>query len=201
VSNIQITHETDENNARSESNVVIDPNDPSRMVAASKRFVNFHQYNFTLATSYSTDGGHTWHDSAPLATPGFTVLSDPTMAWDDSGNLLLAGLTGINPPAPTVLGIVIYTSTDGGKTWSAPNPIHSSSSDDKQWMAGDANPASPFHGNVYVVWDDGGLAFARSTDHGATWVGAGGAPAGAPGLSGEEAGGAAVVGLGSRAAS
>ena len=101
------------------------------------------------------------------------------MAWDDSGNVFLAGLTGKNPPTPTVGGIVIYTSTDGGKTWSAPNSIHSSASDDKQWMAGDANPASPFHGNVYVVWDDGGLAFARSTDHGATWVGAGGAAAGA----------------------
>jgi hypothetical protein len=179
MSNIQITHETDENNARSESNVVIDPNDATRMVAASKRFSDFHQYTFTLATSYSTDGGHSWQDSAPLAMPGFTILSDPTMAWDDSGTIFLAGLTGINPPTPTVGGIVIYTSTDGGKTWSAPDTIHSSTSDDKQWMAADANPASPFHGNVYVVWDDGGLAFARSTDHGATWVGVGAEAAGA----------------------
>ena len=36
--------------------------------------------------------------------------------------------------------------------------------DDKQWAASDNNPASPYNGHVYVVWDDlnaGTCAFAR----------------------------------------
>jgi hypothetical protein len=179
--NVQVTHDATVNDARSESSLVIDPQDPLRMVAASKKFVNIHTYDFTLATAYSTDGGRTWHDSAALAMPGFTVMTDPTMAWDDAGNVFLVGLAGTNPPTWNTLGIVIYKSTDGGKTWSAPQTIHTSSGDDKQWAAGDGNPASPHHGNVYAVWDEttaGGLSFARTTDHGATWIGAGAAAAG-----------------------
>ncbi len=42
---------------------------------------------------------------------------------------------------------------------------------------GDDNPLSPYFGNVYAVWDDGAgvgfskLAFARTVDHGNTWIG------------------------------
>jgi hypothetical protein len=181
MANIQITHDASIENARSESSVVINPNNPLQAVSASKKFNNIQTYDFTLATEYSTDGGQTWHDSAALAMPGFTVMTDPTLAWDDSGNVFLVGLAGTNPPAWNTIGIVIYKSTDGGMTWSVPNPIHYSTGDDKQWAAGDGNPASPHHGNVYAVWDDlnaGGMAFARTLDHGTTWTGAGGNPAG-----------------------
>jgi hypothetical protein len=114
--------------------------------------------------------------------PGFTVMSDPTLAWDDAGNAFLVGMTGTNPPTFDTIGIVIYKSTDGGRTWSDPKLIHTSSGDDKQWAAGDGNPASPHHGNVYAAWDDdrvgGGLAFARTLDHGVTWTGDGARSAG-----------------------
>src|SRR5207245_4460583 len=63
----------------------------------------------------------------------------------------------------------------------APNFIHASTGDDKQWAAGDNRPSSPHYGNVYAVWDDGSkLAFARTTDHGATWKGVGNQPIGTP---------------------
>ncbi|MGF6782139.1 hypothetical protein [Paraburkholderia sp. GAS334] len=48
-------------------------------------------YDFTSATVYSTDAGITWHDSANLATPGWTGVSDPVLTWDDSGNVFLVG--------------------------------------------------------------------------------------------------------------
>ena len=180
--NIQVTHDTSLNNARSESSLVINPNNPMQMVSASKKFNNIQTYDFTLATEYSTDGGGSWHDSAALAMPGFTVMTDPTMAWDDAGNVFLVGLAGKNPPTWDAIGMVVYKSTDGGKTWGAPKMIHTSAGDDKQWAAGDTNAASPHHGNVYAVWDDSGgnMDFARTKDHGMTWIGpgAGATPAG-----------------------
>jgi hypothetical protein len=185
VANIQVTHDSSPDNARSESNIAINPNNPQQIVSSSKKFANIETYNFTLATEYSADGGHTWHDSAPLAMPGFTVMTDPTLAWDDSGNVFLVGLGGTLGPTPPVFhttGIVMYKSSDGGAHWSAPYPIAGTAGADKQWAAGDSNPTSPYHGNVYAVWDNvnapTGMAFARTQDHGATWVGAGGAPAG-----------------------
>jgi hypothetical protein len=177
--NVQVTYDTSTNNARSESSIAINPNNPNQIVAASKKFADIYTYDFTLAAEYSTDGGQTWHASPALALPaGATVMTDPTLAWDDSNNVFLVGLTGYNPPTWTTIGIVIYTSSDGGATWSAPNPIHNSPNDDKQWAAGDTSPESPFHGRVYTVWDNNCIAFARTTDHGATWTGTSGAAAG-----------------------
>ena len=131
--NVQVTFDTDLNNARSESSLAINPNNLLQVVAASKKFADIHTYNFTLATEYSTDGGQTWSPSSALGLPqGATVMTDPTLAWDDSNNVFLVGLTGYNPPAWDTIGIVIYKSSDGGQTWSAPNPIHNSPGDDKQ---------------------------------------------------------------------
>jgi hypothetical protein len=182
MSNIQVTHDTSLDNARSESSLAINPNNSQQIVTGSKKFINYHTYDFTLATSFSTDGGLHWNDSAPLPLlRGWTGISDPAIAWDDSGNVFLVGLAFNNPPGSTIIGIAVYKSTNGGQTWSAPNLIHTSAADDKQWAAGDSNPASPFHGRVYAAWDGpGGLCFARTLDHGNTWIGTGSSPAGAP---------------------
>jgi hypothetical protein len=173
--NIQITHDANPSNARSESAILINPNNPLQIVSSSKKFRNLHTYDFTLASSYSTDGGNSWNDSADFALPaGTTVMTDPTLAWDDSGSVFFVGLVGTNPPTFDTVGMAVYKSTDGGKTWSAPNVIHTSTGDDKQWAVGDANPASPFRGRVYMAWDDGSqMRFARTLDHGATWIGTG----------------------------
>ena len=175
MTNIRVTDTSDPNNARSESFIIINPNNPMQIVSGSKKFRDFHNYDFTLATQFSNDGGLTWQESAELTVPSDApILSDPALAWDDIGNVILVALSGRNPPNVTPAAIEIYTSTDGGETWNGPNRIHASASDDKQWAAGDSNPASPFHGRVYAAWDNGSdMLFARTKDHGATWVGAG----------------------------
>jgi hypothetical protein len=176
--NIQVTHGASLNDARSESVILINPNNPEQIVGASRKCKNLNAYDFTVATVYSTDGGIKWHDSAPLATPGWSGLSDPALAWDDSGHVFLVGAAIKNPPTIDYVGIAVYKSTDGGQTWSAPNLIHTSSEDEKPWAAGDSGSVS-FHGRVYLVWDDGtDLRFARTLDHGNTWIGAGSQPAG-----------------------
>jgi hypothetical protein len=170
--NRRVTCDASPSNDRSESQIVANPLDPYNLVAASKRFTDPMTYDFSLACYASFDGAQTWMESPPLALEaGWAGLSDPALAWDNSGNCFLAALP-IGPGANTTIGIAIYKSADGGRTWSPPNLIHSSGNDDKQWAVGDTNPASPFYGNVYIAWDDGSsLRFARTTDHGVTWKG------------------------------
>src|SRR5262249_17833139 len=99
MSNIQVTFDANPNNARSESAIAVNPNNPQQIVAASKKFRNIQTYDFTLATEYSNDGGHTWHNSSDFVLPPpATVMTDPTLAWDDSGNVYSVGLVGNNPP-------------------------------------------------------------------------------------------------------
>ncbi|MBA3920153.1 MAG: exo-alpha-sialidase [Nostocaceae cyanobacterium] len=183
--NRRVTCDASPSNARSESAIAINPLDPYNIVASSKRFTNPATYAFSLAAYATFDGGQSWIEAPPLALqPGWAGTSDPAVAWDNFGNAYLVALPfGPGSSIPT-LGIAVYRSADGGRTWEPPTLIHSSSGDDKQWAAGDINPASPFYGNVYAAWDDGGgvgdskLAFARTTDHSATWKGFGPQPAG-----------------------
>ena len=97
---------------------MVNPNNPLQIVASSKKFKNILTYDFTLATSFSTDGGQTWHPSADFTLPaGATVMTDPTLAWDDAGNVYAIGLVGNNPPTWNTIGMVAYKSTDGGQNW------------------------------------------------------------------------------------
>lgn len=188
--NRRVTCDTNPSNDRSESALAINPMNPYQMVGSSKRFTNPHTYAFSLAAYYSLDGGQSWKESPPLVLlhhgdPGYSGdtwagISDPAVSWDNMGNVFLVALPfGVQTPADPnhLIGIAVYKSADGGRTWSLPNLIHTSAGDDKQWVAGDNNPISPHYGNVYAAWDDGAgiggsaLSFARSTDHGTIWKG------------------------------
>jgi hypothetical protein len=196
--NRRVTCDSDPHNDRSESALAINPLDPYNMVGSSKRFTDPHTYAFSLAAYFTFDGGQIWGEAPPLQllntgdVDGAGVvwtgdpwagLSDPAVTWDDIGNAYLIGLLfGVPTQADPYhfLGMAAYKSTDGGRTWSLPTVIHRGQ-DDKQWTAGDTNPGSPYHGNVYAVWDDlasGQLAFARTTDHGTSWIGVAAQPAG-----------------------
>ena len=50
MANIQVTHDSSIQNARSESNIAVNPNNPLLIVAASKKFADITNYEFTLAT-------------------------------------------------------------------------------------------------------------------------------------------------------
>ena len=47
--NVQVTHDTNPNNDRSESILVANPNNSMNMVGSSKRFTNPATYDFALA--------------------------------------------------------------------------------------------------------------------------------------------------------
>lgn len=164
---------------RSESSIAVDPNNSSRLVGVSKRFIEPTQYTFTLAGVWSDDGGYSWHDSSELQLlQGWEGLTDPAVAFDDFGNVyLLAEPLDFQYDVGNDIvgkGMWIYKSTDGGKTWSAPVPVHANDEwDDKQWLVADNNPSSSYYGRLYGVWGVSGIRFARSYDHGATWHGVG----------------------------
>jgi hypothetical protein len=127
--------------------------------------------------------------------------TDDTCLTNNSDNkkdiVYLVALPFQPDPKP-IIGIAVYQSTNGGRTWGPPKLIHKSvdpehgREDDKQWAVGDNNPNSPYFGNVYAVWDDGPgvgnskLAFARTIDNGIKWIGTRGQEAGVnlPGIEG-----------------
>jgi hypothetical protein len=165
--------------ARSESVVAVNPRNVNNVVGASKKFVDPAKYHFKLGPVWTKDGGNTWRESELPLEPGWDGMSDPTVAFDDFGNVFLIGEPLKFDDDLTGLGMVVYRSTDGGESWERPIPLTHETQDDKQWVLCDNNPNSPHYGNVYVTWGaNSPLRFCRSTDHGVTWRGKGGEPAG-----------------------
>jgi hypothetical protein len=130
------------------------------------------------AIGYATslDGGVTWTSGTlPNLTRasggGFGAASDAVVAYDAAHHVwLVASLPITNDTVPYA---TVSRSPDGIH-WLAPVSLHSGDvSDDKEWIACDNNPTSPYRGRCYVAWDDGGnngfIHTSYSTDGGATW--------------------------------
>src|SRR5690242_21506611 len=90
--NTRVTHDDDPNNARSESSIAINPFEPHKMIASSKRFSNLSTYAFSLAAYATFDGGQTWIEPPLALLPDWAGTSDPAITWDDLGNAYLAAL-------------------------------------------------------------------------------------------------------------
>jgi hypothetical protein len=157
------------------------------MIAVSKRFIDNNQYTFTTASAYTTNGGDAWTDSSDLwldANQGWIGYTDPAIAFDDKSTAFLASepLVFVGGSAKIEgRGMYGFRSADGGASWEAP-PYEwdGNRNSDKQWVASDTWDSSPYKGNVYVCWGaDFPLQFARSSDGGNTWRGAGANVAGA----------------------
>jgi hypothetical protein len=119
---------------------------------------------------YSSDGGNTWTDGGPFPNgPGPTFDSnggDPSLAYRDLDNAFYYA-------ALSDLGLSLWKSTTNCQTFSYVGPIHVGGGDDKEIMAIDNNPASPYYGRMYVAWTDfnfgGRIRSTYSTDGGVTW--------------------------------
>jgi hypothetical protein len=160
--------------------VAIDPANPLGAVAV------FQQGRFggggALAVGYATttDGGQTW---TPGLLPGLTIRSGGE--WDRASDSVVAFGPGGAAYASSVVferegfcpsGIAVQRSADGGSTWADPVVIQRDEDcanfNDKVSIAVDTNPASPFSGRIYVVWErtESGRSIAISwSDDGATW--------------------------------
>jgi hypothetical protein len=187
------------------------PSDRSMMVAGYADSIS----DSAPGVSRSVDGGATWTAPTGGAIlpnpPGFTwgnrnavgglAGGDPAIAW--SGPLgvqpdtVYASYIGFqnnsNPPTPNKCdngGLYVYRSTDGGNTWTLPAagpaiPNTQTVFRDKEYIAVDHSPLSPYLGTIYMTWDDDVYAgcpqifgtnfvtrrimLSKSTDGGATW--------------------------------
>lgn len=130
----------------------------------------------------STNSGASWTSGA---LPGLTIhqspagpydrATDPVVAYDAEHNVWLAQSLGLDS-GPSGVAVVVNRSTDGGLTWG--NPVTTAAATgtqdfDKNWLACDNTPSSPFYGNCYATWDDFGhgnlILMSTSTDGGLTW--------------------------------
>ena len=157
------------------SNVVVGYNDSQHaLFRASAGFD-------TIGVAYSSDGGGHFTDGDVVPnTPEFVNLADPWLASDRAGNVYFSFIMEDFFYGTDVIGVA--KSTNGGKTFTPPVPTTRPTDflylSDKDAMAVGPDPNVKTRDNVYVAWDDFrittvdftlGLAFARSTDGGATW--------------------------------
>jgi hypothetical protein len=168
----------------------------STIVAAfqSGRFYEAGSSDIAFATSH--DGGMTWlggvlpgTTNIVAASNPFNSISDPAVAYDAKhGEWLISALpilfSGLAAPAA-----VVSRSADG-YVWSDPVSVAPGQlATDKDWIACDDWPASPYFGRCYVEWDslaqNGTIYMSASTDGGLTWSAPLATANGASGIGGE----------------
>jgi hypothetical protein len=167
---------------QSETFIAIDPSRPKTLAAGSNEI-----FRAGMRGYFSTDGGSTWGGVdlplPPAKGNGFNFASDPSLAFDTLGHVFYSYIVvyvgngrGING---TAMGVA--RSDDGGQTYPQFTVFSldggSNHFNDKPMIAVDTNASSPFRDSIYVAWDaatggstGGGVRFARSVDHGATFT-------------------------------
>jgi hypothetical protein len=178
------------NAPHNETSIAVNPTNHLNIVGSANDYQIFvSSGGYLLETVYSRahvsfDGGHTW-TTYPVPFNGYTSTGDPAVSFDANGTAYLATLgfvwsqDGFCCTNPDVL---VSTSHDGGKTWSAPTRVVAGTgvlssiglSNDKEYLTAWGN------GNAIVTWtefQDGiGGSYIRSPifasvthDSGRTW--------------------------------
>lgn len=186
--------------SQNETAVAVNPNDPRSILASQN---DYRRGDGTCGVDFSLDGGRHWGSrTAPTSfTPGlmgrarhyWNAGGDTSVAFDSSGEaylmcqvfdrVIVADL-GL-PQAFGASAFLLFRSADGGASWSFPGDYVAKTDGtgadgigllDKEYMALDSNPASPFADRIYVAWAQYNttfaadpITFAYSTDHGVTW--------------------------------
>ena len=102
-----------------EEAIAVDPTDPDHWVASANDYqLKVSSGGQVAAYVYSRakvtfDGGATW-TTHPVPFKGYTGTGDPSIAFDDGGNVYFAtlGAAGFNLP-----DVLVAHSTDGGRHW------------------------------------------------------------------------------------
>ncbi|HEY8132942.1 MAG TPA: sialidase family protein [Thermoanaerobaculia bacterium] len=168
---------------QSETYITLNTANPRSLAAGSNEI-----FRLPMRGYFSKDGGKSW-GGVDLPLPpaiganGIDFGSDPTLAFDSSGNLFYGYIVVFFGNGNGINGteMAVARSTDGGKTYPSVTLFSFEGGEnhfnDKPMITADANPGSPFRDNLYIAWDaalggssSGGIRLARSTDHGATFT-------------------------------
>lgn len=143
-------------------NATVNPQNPSQfavMQGCTVRVTNDFGQNFV-----------TWTSTVPSTNCG----GDPSMGFDSQGNLYVTHLIR-NPEQGVMAAQIPNNILMNGGTYT-PQAVSNNGDGvgaDKQWLAVDANPQSPFRDNVYLVWTEffapWQIMFSRSTNQGVNW--------------------------------
>lgn len=137
--------------SNNETSIEFHPTDPQRVIAGSNG-------SGGQRMSYSGDGGVTWMSGGVLPSS----CCDPAMDWSPDGSVAYAATLGNATGGAGGFRTEIYSSANGGQTWSSPVNVSTASSD-KEFIHVDRSPTSPYFGRVYATWHQGNvMSFARS---------------------------------------
>jgi hypothetical protein len=193
-----------------EPSVASNPTNPLELVAGFADTLNGPvAFDFAPGVSRSADGGQTW--SVPTGgprlpnPPGFIwgsrtlathlAAGDSAVAWGPGETVYFSTLGFHDNQVPpnndcSSGGIYVYRSNDAGNAWTLPagGPAVSNTQTtfaDKEYIAVDVDPLSPFAGRIYLVWDHDvytgcpqdfsanfhhrEIRFSGSSDGGASW--------------------------------
>jgi hypothetical protein len=181
-------------NKQAEPSIAINPTNPLNIIVASGDEIAEPACTDTTPSSCpvvfgisisgfyaSFDGGKTFPCKGliDLSSFGKWAEADPWVTFDSKGNAYYGTLAfdNVSGPPGNNADIFVAKSTDGGCTWSSASKASGTTQavyDDKDSIAADANPASPFHDYLYASWTkftNGAdqIEFNRSTDGGLTW--------------------------------
>jgi len=110
-------------------------------------------FNGLSGFGFSNDGGLTFIDGGPFPNgPGpDRNFGDPSLAFSVRDNAFYYA-------ALSTVGLSLWKSTDNCQSFRYVGRIHAGGGDDKELMAIDNNPTSPFYGRIYVGWTNFALA-------------------------------------------
>lgn len=136
---------------QNEEMACINPLDPDNMVAVWRDFREGYR---RIGVGYTLDGGETWTD-ALFPQMYFAWQSDPVLVVDHNG-VFTANMISFEAGGEGDVGLLSVSSFDGGVTWQdsvwAVLTTDESAFEDKQMMAIDNSPDSPYQGTFYIPW-------------------------------------------------
>ncbi len=170
-----------------ETTVAVNPTNPDNMVEGNIDQLPSVGNALVCSFSFTTDGGRTWTFGGAAPTEkSDDVAVDPWLTADGDGNFYYSYMDSPVGCGQSLLGttdLVVAKSTDGGRTFPTFSIALAEAqvgkdhfSPNKDAIAADAWPASPFRGRVYVAFTNlnysaGGyqIAVVVSKDGGQTW--------------------------------
>jgi hypothetical protein len=165
--------------AQQEPAVAVNPLNHLNVVVAQKDERSAPQPNTATKEVWidtSTDGGQTWINThIPMPDMSKPQQSDPVVVFSDNNSVYVSIIGLSDAGGLGTYTVMVAHSTDGGLTWPTPavavDPGLGGS--DKEWLAQDNNPSSPYYHRLYVTWTNfsAGPSFVEkwSSDSGATW--------------------------------